>query len=99
MADLIKKDRYAPDGDRRASSLFCVLNGSLRRIYNAPVDIDQRLDPLTDRHEALTQSVDILTSGLRELRGIVVQIVGGIEKLAGIAESHERRLERLEDGE
>jgi archaellum component FlaC len=61
--------------------------------------IDERLERLTDRHEALTQSVEILTSDLHEMRGIVVQILGGIEKLATVAENHERRLERLEDSE
>jgi len=64
-----------------------------------PMSIDERLDRLTERHEALTQSVEMLTSDLHEMRGIVVQILGGIEKLANVAESHERRLKRLEDGE
>jgi hypothetical protein len=31
---------------------------------------DERLDRLTERHEALTQSVELLTGDLHELRGM-----------------------------
>jgi hypothetical protein len=61
--------------------------------------VDDRLERLTGRHEALTQSVEMLTSDLHQMRGIVVQILGGIEKLTTVAENHERRLERLENGD
>lgn len=48
------------------------------------MNIDERLEKLTQRHEALTQTVEILA---REG-----------ERLLRIVESHERRLTRLEDG-
>ncbi len=62
------------------------------------MSIDERLDRLTERHEALTPSVEMLTSDLHEMRGIVVQILGGIDKLANVT-GHERRLGRLENGD
>jgi predicted nuclease with TOPRIM domain len=35
------------------------------------VTIDERLEKLAERHEALTQTVEILTSDLRELQQVV----------------------------
>ncbi len=69
--------------------------------------IDERLDRLVARHEALTQSVELLTSDLHEMQTenrrrdalLAVALMGmaeGIDKLSRIVESHERRLSRLE---
>ncbi len=72
--------------------------------------IDDRLDRLTERHEALTQSVELLLVETRELRAgqersdeHIRKITTAIEldaenirALARVAESHERRLTDLE---
>jgi archaellum component FlaC len=58
--------------------------------------IDERLERLTERHEALTQSVEMLHRDIRELRGIVEIDAENIRALARIAEIHERRLSDLE---
>ena len=58
--------------------------------------IDQRLDKLVERHEALTQTVEILTRDVDALRVIAEQDGENIRALARIAEIHERRLTELE---
>lgn len=68
---------------------------------------DERLDRLTERHEALTQSIELMIHENRErvaqweaqsaqweLR--FGQIATILERLTQIADSHERRLDRLE---
>ena len=52
--------------------------------------IDERLEKLTERHEALAQSVEILLKNSE-------QDGENIRALARIAEIHERRLTHLED--
>ncbi len=60
--------------------------------------IDERLEKLTERHEALTQTVEILSSDLQKTRALVDDIAVGIARLLNVAENHERRLTRLEGG-
>jgi len=67
--------------------------------------IDERLDRLTDRHEALTQSVELLTRDIAELRsafkdlgGFTRDIAEGTARLLHVAQIHEERLNRLEGG-
>lgn len=50
------------------------------------VTIEERLEKLTARHEALTQTVEVLTHDL------------GTARLLSVAENHEKRLNRLEGG-
>jgi prefoldin subunit 5 len=73
---------------------------------------DERLDRLVERHEALTQSVELLAIETRELRAAVSELTASmsglqaavaadgehIRALARIAEIHERRITRLEGG-
>lgn len=66
--------------------------------------IDERLDRLTDRHEALAQSVELLLVAVRETSDSVRKLVDvtnrdaeDIRTLARIAESHERRITHLEE--
>ncbi len=66
--------------------------------------IDERLDRLTDRHEALAQSVELLLVAVRETSDSVRKLVDvtnrdaeDIRALARIAESHERRITHLEE--
>jgi archaellum component FlaC len=65
--------------------------------------IDERLERLTERHEALTQTVEHLARQGEEQNGRLAQlaisvdrIVGVVEGLATIVASHERRLSGLE---
>ena len=61
--------------------------------------IDERLERLTERHEALTQSVEMMHHQIAELVSAVKQDAENIRGLARIAEIHERRLTALEGGE
>jgi prefoldin subunit 5 len=58
--------------------------------------IDERLDRLTGRHEALTQSAELVTADIRNLTALMSQTDQFINQLAHIAEAHEQRLGRLE---
>ncbi len=63
--------------------------------------IDQRLDRLTERHEALTQSIELMHRDWQErwtaVAAALQQDAENIRALARIAEIHEQRIERLED--
>ena len=48
--------------------------------------IDERLDRLTERHEALTQTIELLTHDVSELRATVEVDAQNIRALARIAE-------------
>lgn len=60
------------------------------------VTIDERLDRLTERHEALTQSVELLTLQGRETGRRIGQVMQAIEKLVQLAESPQHWLDKLE---
>jgi hypothetical protein len=64
---------------------------------------DERLERLTERHQALAESLQLLTADVRSLAQSVKEhdkILRGhadlIGDLARIASVHERRIERLE---
>ncbi len=71
---------------------------------------DERINRLTERHEALTQSLELLARDIQEMRrdqqafkddqrklqSFVMDIAEGTARLLNVAESHERRLSRLE---
>jgi archaellum component FlaC len=61
--------------------------------------IDERLEKLTERHEALTQSVELLHRDVQGLYALVQQDSENIRALARIAEIHEKRLTGIEGGE
>ena len=65
---------------------------------------EERLDRLAERHEALAQTVEILTSDLhqdaaniRTLARNAEVLHDSIKALETIASAHEQRIERLED--
>jgi hypothetical protein len=67
---------------------------------------EERIDRLTGRHEALTQTVELLAIETRELRVAISQNTENIRQdaeniraLARIAEIHERRITHLEGSE
>jgi archaellum component FlaC len=68
------------------------------------VNIDERLERLTERHEALTQGLELLASDVRNLEkrieslsGYVGEIAEGTARLLHIAQIHEHPITRLED--
>ena len=58
--------------------------------------IDERLDRLTERHEALTQTVEILVAENRQRDRRLGEIMEGLARLVHVAEIHEHRISRLE---
>ncbi len=62
--------------------------------------IDERLDKLTERHEALTQTVELLTLDVREISTTLKQgfsaVTDALNTLLAIAQSHETRITKLE---
>jgi hypothetical protein len=61
------------------------------------MNIDQRLEKLVERHEALTRSVEMLATDLRELKTLG-DIAEGTARLLHVVEVHERRISDLEAG-
>jgi len=51
---------------------------------------DERLDRLVERHEALAQSVELLTKNMESMRSFVGEIADGTARLLHIAQIHER---------
>jgi len=63
------------------------------------INIDERLERLTDRHETLTQTVELLTRDLQSVRDFSRDIAEGTARLLHVAQIHEQRLSRLEGDE
>jgi len=61
------------------------------------MSIDERLERLTLRHETLTQTVELLTKDLADMKGWVNDIAEGTARLLHVAEIREKRISRLED--
>lgn len=67
--------------------------------------IDERIERLTERHEALAQSVEFLVSENRQMAAEnrqrdrrMGEIMEGIARLLHVAQIHEHRLTELEEG-
>jgi len=58
--------------------------------------IDERLDRLVERHEALTLSVELHDKQIGELTTLVTDISHGIARLLHVVEAHEQRLDSHE---
>jgi archaellum component FlaC len=61
------------------------------------MDIDERLERLAQRHDALTQTVELLTKDLSDMKVLVNDIAEGTARLLHVAEIREKRISRLED--
>jgi hypothetical protein len=68
------------------------------------MDIDQRLDKLTKRHEALTQTVELIARMQQRNEEahyknevLIGQVMESVNSLARIAHAHESRITGLED--
>ena len=62
------------------------------------MDIDQRLDKLTERHEALTQTVELSTHMQQKNEVLTAHVIESVDSLARIAHAHENRNTGVEDG-
>lgn len=67
--------------------------------------IDERLDRLAERHEALAQTVELIAHENQVLQGTMrqtAQMIGTlaetVSKLVVVVQAHEHRLENLEGG-
>jgi hypothetical protein len=67
--------------------------------------IDERLERLTERHEALTQTVELMAAENRagferlgRVENILGQVARSIDTLARVVELHEHRIDTLEGG-
>jgi len=64
--------------------------------------VDERLDRLTERHEALTQTIELLhrdwEARWADMSAALQQDAENIRGLARIAEIHERRITHLKGG-
>jgi len=58
------------------------------------MSIEERFEKLTERHEALTQTVEIMTAMQQENEQRMAQMMDVINRLANIVEAHEERLDR-----
>jgi len=65
--------------------------------------IDERLEKLTERHEALTQSVELMAvenragfARLERVEQILGQMAQSMDTLARVMELHEHRIDDLE---
>jgi hypothetical protein len=63
------------------------------------MNFEERIDRLTDRHEALTQSVEMMQRDLDTMKGIAQTALDSINALARIAERHERRITHIDGGD
>jgi hypothetical protein len=66
--------------------------------------IDERIERLTERHEALTQTVEIIAGMQRENEVLhqknevlLAHVMESVDSLARIAHAHEHRISDLED--
>ncbi|HLY17168.1 MAG TPA: hypothetical protein VKR61_08075 [Bryobacteraceae bacterium] len=54
---------------------------------------DERLDKLAERHDALTQTVELLVAMQQENERRMGQMMDAINRLTNIAAAHEERLD------
>jgi hypothetical protein len=80
-----------------------VSTGILYEAGTKLMTFEERLERLTQRHEALTQTVELMAAENRDrdaqLNKIISQIMESIAGLVHVAEIHEHRIERLEEGQ
>ncbi|HUE21607.1 MAG TPA: hypothetical protein VMQ86_07995 [Bryobacteraceae bacterium] len=69
----------------------------MKSILGIAVTIDERLEKLTERHEALTQAVDLLAAMYQQNERRLTQVLDAINRLANIAEAHDVRLDDHEN--
>lgn len=60
------------------------------------MNFDERLERLAERHEALTQTVELMAAENRERDRRMGEMMEAIARLLLVAEIREQRIERLE---
>ena len=88
----IMRNGYATTWSRRNR----ILDMRSRYEQSIAVTTDERLDRLTEPHEAMMQSVEMLIKDVREMVSLVNEIALGTARLLHVAENHEQRISRLE---
>ena len=63
------------------------------------MNIDERIERLTERHEALTQSLELLAIDLRQLAETSKETGLQVRTLTEIVLGHQRRIARSEDSQ
>ena len=58
-----------------------------------------RKPSIDERLEALTHTMELFQSGLRDMKGFADQIAEGTARLLHIAQIHEHRITKLEGGD
>jgi prefoldin subunit 5 len=61
------------------------------------MNIDERLERLTDRHEALSQSLELLSHDIDALRAAQGETIETVRRLAVIADQNETRAGKMMD--
>ncbi len=61
------------------------------------MDIDERLQKLTERHEALTQTGELMAREMRGMQSFMKDVAESTARLLHIAQIHEHRITRLEE--
>jgi len=61
--------------------------------------VEEKLERLTERHEALVQTVELMVIENRERDKRLAEIMEAISRLVHVAEIHEHRIEPLEGGQ
>jgi archaellum component FlaC len=61
------------------------------------MNIDERLEKLAVRHEALTQTVELMAREMQGLQSYMKDIAESTARLLHIAQIHEHRITRLEE--
>src|ERR1022692_1330687 len=84
-------------GSSNLGSMHAGYIAHCRRCYDEinpgyAMTIDERLEKLTERHEALTQAVDLLAAMYQQNERRLAQVLDAINRLANIAEAHDVRL-------
>ena len=62
------------------------------------MDIGQRLEKLTERHQALTQTVELIAHMQQKNEVLLGHVLESVDSLARIAHAHEQRITGLEGG-
>ena len=56
---------------------------------------EERIDRLTERQEALAQSLELLTATVREMGVRMDQLTGDVQKLTGDVEKHDQLMGQI----
>jgi hypothetical protein len=61
------------------------------------MSFDERLERIAERHEALTQTVEIVAGMQQKNETLLTHVIESIDSLARIAHMHEQRISDIKD--